>query len=238
MNWIFSDPHGCADKLEDLLNKINREDSNPKIYCGGDLCDRGTNTKRVIDIIIKEKINCIRGNHDDCFQSVLNKTNLVNDGQISTPISTLRWFANYGMNRAFLSYGSNINKIDKCINEGDLDTLIALVPQEHIDFLTNLPLCIEEKDFFIVHAYLNISKSVDYVQYSRDKSLWGRFNKTEILLDKEWGKFGYFGHTPTWHYNTDSVVFGPDIALIDTGASMGGKLTAICHETKQLITSY
>ena len=238
MNWIFSDPHACYDKLDNLLSKIKEKDKDAKIHCGGDLCDRGTNTKGVIQRVIDEGILCVRGNHDVCFDAVINNKMLVMNREVVSPIQTLQWFANYGMDDAFISYGLSRNFVGNCINNGELEPLRNAIPDSHKKFLTNLPLYMEMEDFFIIHAYLPINKSPNYSTYNEEQAIWGRFTKDEIKEPKDWTKKGYFGHTPTWNYGNNGIVFGDKIALIDTGASMGGVLTAICHETQEVITSH
>jgi hypothetical protein len=56
------------------------------------------------------------------------------------------------------------------------------------------------------------------------------------MSPKGWGKTGYFGHTPMKYYGRVGPILGPEIVLIDTGAFSGGGLTAICHETKEILT--
>ena len=66
---------------------------------------------------------------------------------------------------------------------------------------------------------------------------------TEIELEKEWGKRGFFGHTPVHSYFPDPrnapmiPVVGPKIILLDTAAALvnWGRLTAYCVEEERYL---
>ena len=80
--------------------------------------------------------------------------------------------------------------------------------------------------------------------YLRHDVLWGRYTPSQIRSQKVWRRIGYFGHTPTDNYLSQqdlmggpgSIVRGEKTILLDTAAfAPTGRLTAICHETGEII---
>ena len=251
MRFIIGDVHGEFSKLENLYKEILKKDKKPVLYFCGDFCDRGPDTKKVVDFIIDNKFLAARGNHDDIFDSILNGFSPYARYQNSTEhesLINLEWFLSFGMKETLASY------LTEEFTRDDLDYLITeiragrfsnakyklesfrdIVPQSHKDFFHNLPLIIEDEDFFVAHAYIdpevedyyNLSTSVDNV-------LWGHFSRNEIHQPKSWGKKGYFGHYWTKNYGepADKPIIGDDIVLMDTGCGLNksGVLSAFCHD--------
>ncbi len=60
---VFSDIHGNLQALEAILNDINNNDYD-EVYCLGDVIALGPNPKECLDLIIKNNIKLILGNHE------------------------------------------------------------------------------------------------------------------------------------------------------------------------------
>lgn len=58
--WIVGDVHGCYKELEELLSIIPKND---KICFVGDLIDRGTHSKEIIELVLN-KYESVIGNHE------------------------------------------------------------------------------------------------------------------------------------------------------------------------------
>lgn len=58
---VIGDIHGCADRLEELLRRL--EDL--PVLVTGDVCDRGPDTRRVIDMLVERGARGVRGNHEE-----------------------------------------------------------------------------------------------------------------------------------------------------------------------------
>ena len=245
MNWVIGDVHGMLEPLDTLLLEIRNRDSNPTIYCVGDLCDRGPDTKGVVERVIKDGIKCVRGNHDDVFDCILSgkPTATTDDQTIEAPLSSLHWFLQFGMRDTLKSYGIVGDEVRECFNGlSHLERIVARIPEEHHKFFNSLPLMIEGDGFFVAHAALvpelALGDALSENIYQK-AMIWGRFTEEQIKEDKVWGKIGYFGHTPTYKYGAEyhgKPVFGNGLVLLDTGAVFGKGLTVICHETKEVIT--
>jgi serine/threonine protein phosphatase 1 len=255
MNWIIGDPHGCVEQLEALVKQIKEKDAGATLYCVGDFCDRGPDTRGVVNLVLREGIKCTRGNHDDVMDCILTgaPTTFSEEQGEDAALASLSWFMRYGMLDTFGSYGAETDDVYAALSGlSHLKKLAAIVPQQHHDFFHCLPLIVEGDGFFISHAALPpemspadaiaavTAEKPDLDQRVVGKALiWGRYTMEQIQQDKVWGKTGYFGHTPTKFYGNDHLgkpIFGKDIVLVDTGAVFGNGLTAVCHETKEVIT--
>jgi len=109
---IISDIHAQYDSLEKALAILDREKVDT-IICAGDLVEKGNDGDRVIRTIIKRKITCVRGNHDEAA------------------VTNQRWL------RKNLA-SPNVNDIIDMLNRGEyLET--PLLSDRAIVFLQNLP---------------------------------------------------------------------------------------------------
>lgn len=55
---ILGDIHGCYDELECLLSKVAYDKTKDKLYCVGDLVDRGPKTLDVLDFFMSNRDIC------------------------------------------------------------------------------------------------------------------------------------------------------------------------------------
>lgn len=69
---VIGDIHGMYDKFDSLLTKLEDDYPNHTVVLAGDLCDRGPNSKEVLDRCIEENILSVLGNHDQWFMDVVN----------------------------------------------------------------------------------------------------------------------------------------------------------------------
>ena len=110
---VIGDVHGCYYTLKELVDKIKKKYPNIKIFCVGDLVDRGNNSFEVIEFVVAEKIQCVIGNHDFMFYS-----------NMRDPYSLMAKSWNYnGAETTLASYKDKLNQMDK-----------------HLDLIINSPL--------------------------------------------------------------------------------------------------
>ena len=64
--YIISDVHGCYKTLLALIDQFPNK-QNSKICFVGDVIDRGKNSCEVVELIINNKYDCVRGNHESLF---------------------------------------------------------------------------------------------------------------------------------------------------------------------------
>ena len=174
---IIGDIHGCYNTFVKLLDKL--PDDIDQIYTVGDLIDRGSKSKEVVQECIDRGIISVRGNHEDMFLDYIRKT-----GEYDRGVFELN-----GGDATIRSYTREMWDEDSKIQ-----IQIEDVPDEHIEYFSNMPYYIETDDFILSHA--GVSKFIeDSFRDTRDfthfRLMWDRDRKSINL-----GKFQVFGHTP------------------------------------------
>jgi len=201
MNRIFAigDIHGCFDKLQALMDKIDINLGNDILVFIGDYIDRGKHSFEVVEYLIDLKrrfqnIVFLKGNHEEMLEKYLSGfdklTYLVNGGQ-----------------QALDSYMKNCRQTDG-----------PQIPREHLDFFSSLHLFYQTEDYVFVHA--GLKNKVPLEMQKTDDLLWIR--SKFIKSDYNFGKQVVFGHTPL-----PEPLVQPNKIGIDTGAVYGGKLTCV-----------
>jgi len=201
--YVVGDVHGCFYTLKKLLEKLPLD---AEVIFVGDLCDRGLNTKEVIELVMQKNYRCILGNHDDYMISHIQEC-------MDNKELCVRWkIEDYmGGEQTLQSY------------ENDYEVML-----KHVSWLEKMPRYIEVDKYFITHGFC-----LPY--YKRRDSSQAHIGllKNRISDEEEWGDdwekdwksydvINIFGHT---HY--DKVEIGDKYYGIDTGCVYGGKLTAI-----------
>jgi serine/threonine protein phosphatase 1 len=210
--FAIGDIHGCLDKLEDLLSKIDPRPDDVLIFLG-DYIDRGENTKEVIETLIKLSSHCecifLRGNHEDMFIEYME----------------------FGTNRGiFLSNGGDMTILSytgEKIASGKM--LSSALPHDHKRFMTTLKWLHEDDRYIYVHA--GIRAGIPLVFQDRMDLIWIRqeFYKAPTGVDKKI----IFGHSPF----IEPFIRNDKIG-IDTGAVYGRCLTAIELPSERFIFSF
>ena len=213
---VIGDVHGCYYTLKELVDKIKNKYPNIKIFCVGDLVDRGNNSFEVIEFVVAEKIQCVIGNHDFMFYS-----------NMRDPYSLMAKSWNYnGAETTLASYKDKLNQMDK-----------------HLDLIINSPLFFNLDDCFISHA--GISKSLkdklpeNFLSddaalkeilssdlFNQNSIIWARGDLLNI------GKLQVVGHTHRKEVFFDKV---SNALYIDTTAFGNNKLSAAIVEQNTLI---
>jgi serine/threonine protein phosphatase 1 len=213
---VIGDVHGCYYTLKRLVDKIKIKYPDIKIYCVGDLVDRGNYSSETIQFIIAEKINFTPGNHDYMFYS-----------NMRDPFSLMAksWRYN-GAETTLASYKDKLNQME-----------------DHLDLIKNSPLFFNLDDCFISHA--GISKSLkeqlpenfllndtmlneilNNDLFDQNSIIWARGPLLNI------GKLQVVGHThrKEVHFDKES-----NALYIDTTAYGNNKLSAAIVEQNKLI---
>lgn len=195
--YAIGDIHGCYDKLTKLFGLLPLKEEDEIVFLG-DYIDRGPDSKKVIDFILKlesakkNKVVCLMGNHERMFLDFIEGKNQD------------IFFANGGM-ATLKSYSENGS---------------FYLPPLHLHFFKNLKLYYETEKYLFVHAGIAPNRAIS--EQNEDDLLWirGEF----IFGSLKIGKKVIFGHTPSKTY---FPYFDNDKIGIDTGAVYGGFLTAI-----------
>ncbi|MBD2177207.1 serine/threonine protein phosphatase [Pseudanabaena sp. FACHB-1998] len=200
--YVFGDIHGQFDGLMKLVEFIKCS-PNDKLFFLGDLIDRGNRSADVVKWVIENGHTCLRGNHEQMCLEAYSSTegSLVWKG----------WLLNGGCN-TIESYGK----------DG--------MPNDHLEWMQQLPLYVDLGDAWLVHAGLNPNIPLE-LQGSAE-FCWIReefHSTTEPFFDN---KIIITGHTITFVFpgvKPGNLVLGKGWLDIDTGAyhPKSGWMTAL-----------
>ncbi len=214
--YAIGDVHGCRDLLAAMFEKMDDEIARDgvtdwRIILLGDYCDRGPDTRGVIDLILERqaadsRLITLAGNHDDGIVEFLQTA-----GGDSL-------FTDCGGDATALSYGVVLDTRTPGTLRIARDGLAAAMPEMHLAFFSGLPSSAAFGDFFFCHA--GIRPGIPLAEQSRRDLVWIR----NAFLDFEalHPKVIVHGHTPAR---------APEVLAnrvnVDTGAVFSGRLTAL-----------
>lgn len=206
--YAIGDVHGCLNELLALERKIIADAQTiageKLIVMLGDYIDRGPCSASVIEHLLQappQGFNriCLMGNHDQMFVEYWR-----------SPSVKGPWLA-LGGDETLASYG--VYLADRS-HHPLTSQLRALVPQEHIDFLTRLPIMLRIGKYCFVHAGIDPSLPLDnqldeVLLTSRpDQFDWNRYSGGEIVIH---------GHTPVRRVSLSSPSINLDLKVYETG---------------------
>jgi serine/threonine protein phosphatase 1 len=201
----IGDIHGYLQALVGLMRLIEPVPDDI-IVTLGDYCDRGPDTKGVIDYLIGLEKGCqlvpLLGNHD------LMVLEIAEDGD-----ELLEDWLDFGGRATLASYGVDHPR---------------LLPQEHLDFLARCLLLYETEDFFFVHA--NYLPELPLNLQPVDVLCWESL-KIRTPGPHSSGKIAVVGHTA--QLSREVLDLGYLICL-DTCCYGGGWLTAMELPSRRL----
>ncbi|MCS6929420.1 MAG: serine/threonine protein phosphatase [Saprospiraceae bacterium] len=170
--YFIGDVHGCKRTLEQLLARLDIRPGDKAVFLG-DLIDRGSDSKGVIDTIWQLKatgieIVCLRGNHEQMLLDVLED-----------PALQPLWRFRNGGEHTLKSFGAE-----------DPSEL----PTQYMDFFRAMPLWYETDGFLCVHAGLNFNSPDPLAdEYAM---LWIRYWYDNINYSWLGERILLHGHTP------------------------------------------
>lgn len=224
--YAIGDIHGQLDMLCAAHARIAKDrettgDQEAPVVHLGDFCDRGPDTRGVIDHLIGGRDRgaawiFLRGNHDRLFQRYLDSGEET-DGILREGMTWMH--DRMGGRETLASYG--VEKHWWTGAQALRNEALAAVPDAHRAFLASLELSFETDALFFCHA--GIRPGVAFSEQVEDDLVWIRSPFLEDTRDH--GKIVVHGHTvveaPEHHGNR--------IAL-DTGAGYFQPLTAAVFE--------
>jgi serine/threonine protein phosphatase 1 len=217
--YAIGDVHGCLDQLRALEARIVADAGDTPgerwIVMLGDYVDRGPRSAEVLDHLIAPPLSgfrriCLRGNHEAAMLAAFED-----------PAGLETWLS-WGVESTLASYGMGPAQIAQLAERGrpaaKLQLLRAHVPDEHLDFLRDLPAMLTVPGYIFVHAGLR--PGVPLAAQRDTDLLWIR----HAFLDAEhdFGAVVVHGHTPM-----DQPFLSDRRVGIDTGCYGSGVLTAV-----------
>lgn len=217
--YAIGDVHGCIDKLRRLEQAILADaaavEGRKLIVYLGDYIDRGIDSAAVIEHLLSPPPPdfhrvCLCGNHEEALIDVLEGRRSFDD-----------WLQ-LGGERTLLSYGYDLSYMakHKRARGGDaLRHLLEAIPDRHVLLLKQLPSSFCTPSYFFAHA--GIRPGIPLAEQRDDDLLWIR---EPFLSDgaSTCDRIVVHGHTPSEAPTIVNKRIG-----VDTGAYMGGPLTAV-----------
>ncbi|MFA7346136.1 MAG: metallophosphoesterase [Desulfurivibrionaceae bacterium] len=202
--FAIGDIHGCAAKLELLLNRLPFDRGRDTLVFLGDYLDRGPDAKGVLDRICR-----LRGDGARVIPLMGNHEYLLLEYHRSGDQALLPYLRRLGMENTLESYGG-----------ASLAALASLdfMPREHRDFLLSLLPYWETEEYIFVHAGLRHDQPLA----EQDISDLCEVREPFLSLERDYGRRVIFGHTPF-----ATPLLTPFRTGIDTGAAYGNLLTAV-----------
>lgn len=216
--YAIGDVHGCMDRLASLHEQIaqdmvDRPAEQVTLVHLGDYVDRGTDSAQVVDWLINGppvpagRVVNLMGNHEHMMLSAVAGAD---------PEAPVHWLGNGGAD-SLMSWG-----ISRTVPASEW---AGRIPVPHLIFLRDLTICCRIGPYFFVHA--GVRPGVPLEQQTRHDMLWIR--EPFLTSKADFGAVVVHGHTPK---RTPIVM--PNRIAIDTGAVLGGALTAVVLEEDRL----
>jgi len=219
--YVVGDIHGCYKTLLALIKKLpNKEKS--KICFVGDLIDRGSNSKDVIEFVKLNNYDCVLGNHELFFIDNVPK---VLEDEINDEVK--KWLYSYGGKETLKSYLMDNSTLDK-------ELLLT-----HLEYLKSLPNYIEYKNLktkdnrYLVVSHSNLGDKWQFKDYSKDSVEYQQFLKMiHFGRFKNYDNkdiYNVFGHTPIEKVDiANGYKTNVDTGCVyDNGINLKGYLTAL-----------
>lgn len=229
MKYVVADIHGCYEEYMGLMQKIKLMDED-RLYILGDAVDRGPEPMKVmLDMIKRQNITYIIGNHDYLLLYFIRKLGL-----------ELSCISNMSED--------DIEDFQAYLEDGGLVTIEAFMKlssaekQAVYDFLENAnvydEVIADNKRYILVHAGIT--------NFKEEKTL-DEYDVLDFICERADYSRRYFqdsntylitGHTPTMYINRDSsskVYIENGHIAIDCGCVYGGKLAAYCIDSDEVI---
>lgn len=205
LTYAIGDIHGCLTKLTELARRCNDDAAGRpmQFIFLGDYVDRGPDSRGAIQFLMElQRAHAdhdifLKGNHEDLMVAAAD-----------SEFFEERW-----------------------LNSGGLETLksyeltsAAEIPEDHANWLRQLPLFFDDGQRFFVHAGVNPDRPLD--RQDEDDLLWIR--KPFLTSEKDFGRLVVHGHTPLTSGRPD---LRANRLNVDTGAVFGGPLTAAVFDS-------
>lgn len=209
IDYVLGDIHGRFDLVYESLKEVKFDANNDRLFCVGDLIDRGPYSKHVVDFLNLPFVHAIKGNHEDMLLDYFE----------TYPEATDEDFYHVGLRNGMTWFLDNTKE----------------QRQEILDCLYNLPLVIEIESnrglIGLVHA--DVPKNLSWSEFKQEiindnevvieTALWGR-NRLLNELEQDIVGLGrlYVGHTVQ-----EQIKKLGNVVALDTGAVFDRHLTMV-----------
>ncbi|MDG1416663.1 MAG: metallophosphoesterase [Maricaulis sp.] len=241
LSFVIGDVHGEFRKFIQLYGAIHEHrllypDDEYRIVFLGDYCDRGPDSKKVIDFLLmldSEHHVLLPGNHEDLLAGFIE---YCDEGDTDCD----DWLKSGGVEtlRSYCGRDHPIQSTSKPDHQTILDAR-SMIPESHVRFFNDLintptPWHLDrDNGLLFVHAGINMKKKLEDQTY--EECLWSRFPAFLNDSGDEWVEpyTVVHGHTPDENWTVRGK--GNRLRIgVDTGACYGGDLTAAVFQNADL----
>jgi serine/threonine protein phosphatase 1 len=198
-DFVSGDIHGCFDDLEAELEKVKFDRTQDRLFCVGDLIDRGPQSELAVNYLTQPWFFSVSGNHEHMFL-------MAN----SNSVKRFYYRINHMKNGGEWAYDMPRKKIKECWK-----------------LIRKLPLIIHVGDSIIIHAALPAVNSLNVIEKKQNKYLetilWHRGTYPSILLPDI--NQVYVGHTIVSEPTRHGIVRNIDTGAFLNYWGREGKLT-------------
>ncbi len=204
-DFLACDVHGCFDKLRAALDERNFDEAVDRLFLGGDMVDRGSQSAEVLDWIDKPWCFASIGNHEqmaiDVYERRMHSMEYSKEGG--------KWFLWLEPSRQKL-YVDAFKDLPHAMEVETKNGLVGIVHAE-----------VPWDDWYVFSAHLRARTISSHTLYM---CLWNRNKITNMDPEPIEGIYKvYLGHTPL---KGGPVTLG-NAHYIDTGACYGRELTVV-----------
>jgi len=216
---VIGDLHGHYMPLLKMLDKLKLNDGDLAVFIG-DYIDRGYEAKSIVQRLIELQFAFpetvfLKGNHEDMLLGSLGYPAVVDD---------LRTWLYNGGGATLASYGMDYKTLQRLTSLWDDDERVRLIrdviPASHIGFFRGLQLYLETEHFFICHAGVDPSCTIEEGKERVFDLLWIREHL--YAQNISWEKTIVCGHTPL-----EEMLITDKLICVDTGLHYTGILSAM-----------
>lgn len=219
----FGDIHGCSEALNSLLEAVKPTQSDTLIFLG-DYIDRGSNSKAVLDTIIRltetHNVIALIGNHEVMMCDAF----LQEDG-LKRQQMIWAWYNNGGVS-TLNSYNYNFdNLLDVALDSKPSDLAIPAELEAHLKFISKLPFYHITDTHIFVHATPYPDQDIE--KQLKASLVWRRATEADKKHNytHKSGKVIVSGHTA--QQDGKPLALSDKNIIIDTGSVWTGWLTAM-----------
>lgn len=208
-DYVVGDIHGRYDLVLDALRAVHFNIKTDRIFCVGDLIDRGEDSARVWKFLQQSYVFSIRGNHEDMLLELYA-------GEEEPPEAVLQFFASRNGLGWWLDVEHDermviLEKLRKLPLIAEIETVRGSVGLVHADVPAGM-------------SWPELKQAVmDDNSHVIEEVMWGRKRlsyQTEIQVEGI-GRV-YVGHTPQ-----NKVLKLANVVALDTGAVFNNHLTLV-----------
>jgi serine/threonine protein phosphatase 1 len=205
-DYVIGDVHGRYDLVYEALSKAKFDERKDRLFCVGDLIDRGVYSDHVAEFLSKPFIHAVRGNHEDILLSLYEHGEPSEErlAYIGQQIGLTWWLYTNDSNRKAILHA--LKKLPLVI---EIETVRGTVGLVHADIDTDL----------------SWDQFKDAVENDEDhviqEALWGRRRLNNNINERIPG----IGRVYVGHTVQEKIKQYGNVVAIDTGAVFNKHLT-------------